>query len=230
MHRNNSGFFKLPAPPDQMNILPFTIFSASTGSHLTLSVTKLVLPPTLFHVSFSPVISAPGTVPSQREALLSGPAIPVPASLIPAIPCWERADALAGLGAVASGKPLLINQIRRVIALITINMLDRDDADAVQSLSDSKYTHASQHSHTQPSGHPCSSPDPPRLTAALSSLCLCFWGPATLPSPACFWVHPSSLPHSLFPVPCLYSSFFSSDVIWRAALRDTHLIHTRLHL
>lgn len=45
--------------------------------------------------------------------------------------CQVRADALAGRGAVTSGKPLLINQIRCVMALITINVLDRDDEDAV---------------------------------------------------------------------------------------------------
>lgn len=84
--------------------------------------------------------------------------------------CWVRADALAGRGAVASGKPLLINQIRHVMALITISILDRDDEDAVQSLTDSKYTHTFQHSHTQFLECPCSSPDPPGLMTASNCL------------------------------------------------------------
>lgn len=59
-------------------------------------------------------------------------------SATPVLVCRVRADALAERGAAASGKPLLINQIRHVMALITINILARDDEDAVQSLSDSK--------------------------------------------------------------------------------------------
>lgn len=145
--------------------------------------------------------------------------------------CQVRADTLAGLGAVTSGKPLLINQICHVTALITINILDRDDEAAVQSLSDSKYTHTSQHSHTQSSGRPCSSADPLGLMIALSFLFASASGvlPFSSPLPASGSTLPVCSP-SLFPVPCLYSLFFSSDVIWRAALRGTRLIHTCLHL
>lgn len=164
----NSDFSKPLALSDQRNILPFAIISA-VMSHPGLRVTKLGLPPRGWQwFCASPPASC--LYPGPCAAVVGSGEPSVGISNASASICWVRADTLAGRGAVASGKPLLINQIRHVMALITINILDRDDEDAVQSLSDSKNTHTFQHSHTQFLGCPCSSPDPPGLMTASNCL------------------------------------------------------------
>lgn len=164
------------------------------------------------HISSSPFVRAPATVLPHQGALL------LVTSNTTASNCQERADVLAGLGAATSGKPLLINWIHHVIALITVKILDRDDDDAVQSLADNKYTHISQRSHTQFSGPPYSMSDPSWLHAGFDKQYLGF-------SPGILLIS-SPLPAPGFiliclPPPPLYSLFCSNDVIWRAALRGT---------
>lgn len=186
----------------KMNILPFVIISVGTVGHSALPVTKLGLSP-----MWCFCLSPSALFVSALLTVLPAGSPTVGTSNISASICRVRADALAGLGAIASGKQLLINQIRHVIALITINILDRDDKDAVQSLSDSKYTHMSQHSRTQSSGHPCSLPNPPGLATASSS----HFAPASgilsisFPLPAPGFTLPVCLPpSSLSPayIPC----------------------------
>lgn len=136
VHMGNSDSSKLLAPSDQMNILPIAIISAVT-SHPALLVTKLDLPSVGWQWLLC-IPSSPRLYPGPCAATVGSGEPTVGISNTSAGICWVRADALAGRGAAASGKSLLINQIRCVMALITINILDRDDEDAVHSLSDSK--------------------------------------------------------------------------------------------
>lgn len=103
----------------------------------------------LLHISSSPFVSALATVLPQWA--VGSPVVRT--SNTSASICWARADALAGLETVASGKPLLINQICRVTALITINILDSDDEDAVQSLSANTPTRPSTATHSPQDTH-----------------------------------------------------------------------------
>lgn len=130
LHSSNSDFSKPPAPSDQMKMPHSSAISAGTRSHPSDGKGWCAGGAVVLQVSSGSAVSALPTMLLQW----AGRSSTVWTSHTNASICQARADALAGLEAVASGEPFLINQIRHVIALITINTSDRDDEDAAVSV------------------------------------------------------------------------------------------------